>query len=262
MGKTTWLTAALFAVVVFSSSERLAADEVTFFGDFADGFGSAATYSTFDSPDSGFVLAFDEPIVGIPKFDPSLGTLTDITVFVEDTDPITYDIGGGLSVAEIDPMEPGGFFGDVFISADVGINYEDPSGTSLTPVITDFLDLAGVCSGGPGEGGCGDGVFHGEDGILEGSESVFGFVDPADFIGPGSVDSLFVQLFVPTTAMFTTSNADADADVGFDIFAGISAPPVDSIVGVTYTFTPVPEPTSLLLAVPALALLGGRRRRK
>jgi len=265
MRRTSRFAAALLAVVTLVACQQVTAAEVTFFGDFEDGFGPGPTYTSFDVPEPGsFFLAFDEPILGIPKFDPSLGTLTDITVFVEDTDPIMYDVAGDIMATEIDPLDSGGFDAGVDVSGgDVGINYEDPSGLTLSPVITDSIDLMGSCGDTPGSGDCGESLFSSAeaDGVLEGSSSIFGTVDLADFVGPGDVDSLFVQIFLPTTAMFTTMNADAVVDFDLDVFAGFSVIGED-IVGVTYTFTPIPEPTSLLLAAPALALLVAMRRRK
>ena len=95
MRRITRFAVAMVAVFALVACQRSTADEITFFGDFADGFGAGPSYSSFDPPDPGsFTLDFSELIVGIPKFDPSLGTLTDITVFVEDTDPIFYFLGG------------------------------------------------------------------------------------------------------------------------------------------------------------------------
>jgi hypothetical protein len=55
-------------------------------------------------------------------------------------------------------------------------------------------------------------------------------------------------------------NAEAEVTTSFDV----SGSPVVgvSIVGVTYTFDPIPEPTTLFLVAQALAVLAGVRKRR
>ncbi len=258
------LTAALLAVVALSAGNRVVAAEVTFFGDFEDDFG-VASYDSLDPPMPGsFGLEFTGTVLGIPKFDPSLGTLTDITVFI-DPGTLFYTLGGSLDAVA---LMPDFTFADVIIAGDVGVYYEDPSFAFLD-VIVDFFDISGTCDGMPGDGGCGAPLdFLSDDGEMgggapaevDGSTSIIASVDPADFVGPGDVDSLFVLLFLETTGTFDLENADATASVDWDVFDGDSGAD-DPVIGVTYTFTPIPEPTTLLLAVSALALLGGLSRR-
>jgi hypothetical protein len=264
MNKSRLLIASLIALAALSAGNRAVADEITYFGDFEDVSGSGPSYSSSDTPepDSSLFL-FVESIVGIPKFDPALGSLTDITVFVEDTAPITYDISGDLTATNIGPADPGGFgfIVDVRFDGDIGIHYEDPSGATLTPVFLDDLVFISSCAGSSETSSCSADADHFEDGILEGSESVFGFVDPVDFVGPGDVDSLFLIAFLSATAEFPTLiNAEAEVTTSFDV----SGSPVVgvSIVGVTYTFDPIPEPTTLFLVAQALAVLAGVRKRR
>ena len=201
-------------------------------------------------------LIFDSVVVGIPKFDPSLGTLTDITVFVDDPDAIFYTIMGGISAEESDPGLPD-FTAEVTLLGDVGVNYETI--TTVHSILVDDIELSGFCGGMAGEGSCGDALLSTGDGVLEGSESIFTIVDLVDFVGPGDVDSLFVQLFLESTATFDLTNATATATVDYDVFDGDSGVD-DPVIGVTYTYTPVPEPTSVLLVASALAMFGWLRR--
>jgi hypothetical protein len=259
MKNTLLLTVALSALISFPVNNRLAAAEITFFGDFEDGFGPAVFYdSEFPYEPGSFDLVFSELVVGISKFDPSLGTLTDITIFIDTTDPISYSFDGGISAAELDDGLDG-FSADMLSFGDVGVNYESPD-FALHPIIVDDFEVLGFCSGFPGEGFCGEAIDTTGDGEVDGSESVMGLVDPADFVGLGDVDSLFVQLFLEGTALFDLTNSTAVGEVFYDVFDGDSGAD-DAIVGVTYTFTPIPEPSSVLLTASMLALLGGMRRR-
>ena len=69
-----------------------------------------------------------------------------------------------------------------------------------------------------------------------------------------------MQIFLESTASFSLVNAEAMADTAYDVFDG-NVGAVKPVIGVTYTYTSVPEPTSLLLVVSALALVGGVFRR-
>ena len=142
--------------------------------------------------------------------------------------------------------------GSVGLMAELSVNYE--SGFSSTPIFGEPIPLEGTDVAPAGSTEFSTPVSPvGVDGMLTGSSSVFGIVDMADFVGPGLVDSLYVDLLIQDSADFMLSNATATAGLSFDVFdsdSGID----DAVIGVTYTYAPsaIPEPTALV----SLAMLG------
>lgn len=247
----------LVLVSLFAFCDVARADEVTFFGDFEDGFGTVdAAYSSDVPYDPGVgILAFSEMVVGIPKFDESLGVLTDIIVFVDETSPIFYTLGGGMEVTELDASAPG-YSASMSLFGDVLLNYMGES--TMTPVLGDPLPLSGGDAGEPGTGSFTTGVTMGADGMLTGESSIFGTAALADFVGTGDVESLFVEMFVEATAEFIVDNATATAGLGFDVFDSDSGAD-DAVIGVTYVYS-VPEPGSSMILIGVSALFFRRRR--
>lgn len=262
MGYFTNLAAPLATATLLSLSAGAAADEVTYFGDFEDAFGGVGGYSSEDPPVPGsFFLEVNEGVVGIPKFDPSLGTLTDITVFVDDSAPIFYTLGGDVSADELDDGVPDGFGAMVSLETDVGLYYEATGGSGFESVVADVVELSGLCTGGAGDSGCIDELFAFADGELVGGASLFSTALLTDFVGLGDVASLYVQLYVPVTADFEVENATGFADLSYDI-SDLDSGADDEVIGVTYTYTPVPEPATLTFLLPAAACLRSRRARR
>lgn len=238
------------------------ADTVTHYGDFGDTFGaipipysSETTYVPGD-----FVPLMHEGVASIPKFDASLGTLTDITVFVDPmpTSPIFYTIGGTVTMTKDDAGLPD-YGASLGLLAEIAITYGDDA----TIVLGDEIELAGGDM--PPMGSL---MFTSEvvptdsDGMFVGSTSIIETVDLADFVGPGIVDALFVDFMIEETADFAVENATATASLGFDVFDSDSGLD-DAVIGVTYTFTPVavPEPSSIgCLTLLCLAAACRRRR--
>jgi hypothetical protein len=237
----------------------LFSDEVTFFGDFEDGFGSVAGMYDSDVPYDPGLLAhpFHEKILGLSKFDPSLGILTDITIFVDAGSPIFYSLGGGMEVLEIDDSLPD-YSASVSLFGEVLINYEGMS--AATTVMGEVIPLFGAGTDSAGTGMFSTGIGTSADGSLTGAESVFGAVDFSDFVGLGPVDTLWVDMFVQETADFDVDNATATAGIGFDVFDSDSGAD-DAVIGITYTFTPVPEPGTTGLFFFALAVIATIRSR-
>lgn len=238
------------------------ADEITFYGDFEDGFGSVAgTYESGVPYVPGSVThSFHEMVVGLSKFDPSLGVLTDIEVFVEGSSPIFYTLGGGMEVTELDDLLPE-YSASMSLFGEVSLNYE---GASLASTLFgDAIPLSAAGVGAPGTGSFTTPVSSSADGMLTGDASIFGAVDLSDFVGPGAVDTLFVDMFVEDTADFSVDNATAMAGLAFDVFDSDSGAD-DAVIGITYTFTAaVPEPGSAsLLVLGFMGLAATRRRRR
>ncbi len=236
-------------------------DIVTFFGDFDDGFGGVPIAYESGIPYSPGMLVpiFHEAVLSLPKFDPSLGTLTDITVFVDAGSPIFYTLGGTMEVTEVDGSlaEFGAMVG---LEGDVSLNY---MGSSLSDIIAaESIGLGGADVGTMGMGSFSTPVAMAADGSLTGTKSIFGSVDLADFVGTGMVDSLFVDLVIEDTADFTTANSTATAALSFDVFDSDSGAD-DPVIGITYTYS-VPEPSSAvswILGAIICSIGRGKRRR-
>lgn len=261
-----FLAASTFAVHLILPARTATAETVTFFGDFADGFGSVPIAYSSDTPyDPGSIVpVFHEGVTSIPKFDPALGTLTDITVFISPTgsSPIFYSLGGSMTVTKSSLSIPD-YGGSVSLMAELMVNYEAGPGTFA--VLGESIALEGAGAGPTGSTEFTTSVAPaGADGMLTGSASVFGAVDLADFVGPGLVDSLYVDLIIQDTADFALDNATATAGLGFDVFdadSGID----DDVIGVTYTYTitAIPEPSVIgSLAMLAAVTTGFTRRRR
>lgn len=255
--RTAVLTTMLLLPVGLSSSM---AATITTFGDFADTFGSVGvTYSTGTPYDPGVLaIPFHGSIEGIEKFDPSLGVLTDITVFVEPGDPIKYTIGGGMTVTESVPAATPDYGATISLMGSVELNYD---GAMPATIFGEGFMLSGGDVGAAGSGSFMTPITSSGTGILEGSASVLGIVDPLDFVGTGFVDTLYVDLIVQGTAEFTSVNATAEGDLGFDVFAGTFIDG-ESIVGVTYTYTAVPEPSTMAFLGLGSGWFIARRRRR
>lgn len=253
--------------LLFALTSHAKAAEMTVFGDFDDFF-SPLSYTSATPHDPGFFFLFDAGVMGIPKFDPGVGMLTDITVSVDPLKPISFDIGGDFDAAQADTLSA--FTSSVSLFGDFGVYYE--SGGIFT-VMGDVFSISAGCGGAAmdPDGGCGDmapaasdsaGPPFGPTSVFElfGSDSIFADVDMGDFVGPGEmVDSLLVGMFIETTAMFVNDNVSLSTlDVFYDIFAAGSG--MDDVVAVTYTYTPVPLPAGILLLGPALGLIAGSRR--
>ena len=238
------------------------ADSMTYYGDFEDFFDSSFyLFSDPSEPGSSFLL--DEAIVGIPKFDASLGTLTDIILTVEES-TIMLGLDGSFEATQLDDsMEFGGF---ASIFGEIGVFYikETPTITTLETFLQDTFFLDGSCGGGPGDGGCSEpafaGTFSGDDSIV-GEVSIFGDVLLDDFVGPGEVE-LSVGLLAPISAEFDLfENVDlATLEFSFDVFDGATGVDGDT-VGITYVYSPVPVPAAWLMFLPAAWVVIKKKRK-
>lgn len=254
------LKGALSLLILSLTSTLAKADSVTYYGDFFDDFGPGPSYSSDDAFSGSFIAPFFEEVVGIPKFDPSLGTLTDIIVEIEE-ETLFYYVDGGVIGTELDDSEPG-FSVEFYAPGDIGLWYETPD--SLSSVIFETFELSGICGGGPGDGECEDGIFmfSASDGVLSGSASILSEVVLSDFVGAGDVETLILALFLADTGDFFVENAEGSAEVFWDVYAGVSSSPEDEVVSVTYVFTPVPLPAAAWFFGVSLVGLMTMKRRK
>ena len=245
MGKRLGIWILLWALLPGVSSAAVIFE----FGDIIDGF-TTEDYFSSDASTSGF-FTLGGTVTGISKFDPSLGTLTDIIIDVSIASPIVGTLDATIDGTQIDELEEFGV--DAGPEADFGIYYDTGSSLLSTPFTTGISTFA-FCMGGPFEGSCSDtpGV---EVDIVFDTASIFGLVDVADFTGAGPVDKLLTLMFYPETVAFDTTNADGEMSVDYGLDGGGGGE-----IMLTYVYTPIPVPAALWLLVVPLAGLWGLRR--
>ena len=243
---------------------RVPADTVTYFGDFEDIFGSTgAIYDSSVAYDPGsFIGLASEKVIGIPKFAPGMGTLTGIEIFVDPGEAILYMVSGDMTITEVDGTVPEGYSASIGLVAEAQLNYFGTGSAADFTVFGDIIPLEGSDAGAMGTGETTTPIvmIPPADATLTGSASVIGDVDLDDFVGAGMVDSLFVDLLIQDTADFALMNSTATAKIDWDLFDGDSGAD-DPVIGVTYTFTAIPEPTSGVALLAVACGLCLRRRR-
>lgn len=228
-------------VALESSSQGNFAGESTFVG-----YNSDVTHS----PGS-FIFPVFTQVSNLPKFDSSLGALTGLSISVPDTNPIYYDIVASFTAVGADSDFSGSF---APIDVVAGIFYETPGG-SIVSVLTDNTTLGGAgCSGGEFESSCGFDPIYANDSLLDGVAEFLGDVDPADFTGSGNVDALFFGIGLDSTAEFTLDNATASLAVYIDTFNRDTFDGESSLT-LTYEFTPVPLPPTVILFASGLVMI-------
>lgn len=247
------LRAFLLLLVLGLGPVAAAAESMTFFGDF-DAISDGNSYTSDDPFDPNSFFLFDSSVVGIPKFDPTLGTLTDIIVSINGNNPILIDVFADLDAEQADEMFE--FFADAYVEADAGLYYETPDPSIIT-LISEDASLGASCGGGMFEGGCFDSV--GYPSSVAGTVSILDDVDLADFVGAGDVEKLLIGLFLGVSAEFLTDNVTlATFDTFFDIYT--DGAPEQPVIELTYVYTPIPIPAAWLLLAPALLMLTRRPR--
>jgi hypothetical protein len=173
----------------------------------------------------------------VPEFNPALGTLTDVRL----------DFTSNL-MAQVDILNTTGTPQTVTDASSSGtVTFAGPDETEVsgTPS-TSFA--SGIANAGPFVVT----DFPGAAIPLSDVVDVLPGGDLSDYEGVGNAS--FTVTFSPVTS--AASGTPGAIDVGGELFA------TGGSVDVTYTYTPVPEPTSAaIIGVPLMALIARRRRK-
>jgi len=203
----------------------------------SSGFAAIITTGSITIPDSGSAADPSGITFPVPKFNPALGTLTDVSL----------DFTSNL-VAQLDVINFTSSPQRVTNGSSTGtVTFAGPDGTSAsgTPSVTNVIGVAyppqySVT------------VFPGSADPLSEVVDVLPSGNISDYSGAGN--ATFSVTFSPSTS--SGSGTPGDIAVGGELFA------TGGTVDVTYTYTPVPEPTTAaILAIPLLSLIARRRRR-
>jgi hypothetical protein len=182
-------------------------------------------------------------LFGLPQFDPSFGTLTQVDLSVSGSSN-----GGSNGLQNLSAFDGNA---SVTIGSDITV-----SGPSALTVLT----FPNNSNSGPVApfGGVVDFTFSGPDSVLVNGIPSFDadnssiFVGLAPYIGVGAV------LFNYSSAANTSNSSDVSPT-----FSATTAPNFGFEASVTYHYTPVPEPTTLALAgLGALGLVVAIRRKR
>ena len=238
---------AMFCVFVLGTGVSHA-DTVSETGFFSDLFASTGL-TQLDTNNSSAIFEETE-VTGIAKFDASLGTLTGVSLTAKfDTEMIA-----SLYVDVVTDESLGHFASFNANLPQIFIGY-DPTGSSSTfvfPERTFYPSLFAI--GAPFESGS-DEIF--ESASVDETTDVFassGFV-LSDFVGVGNVDTLSAIIAMPVGGDFILDNVD-------EVFVSVEVDMFYIDLTVEYTYTPIPEPTSLLLLMAAATGMTLRRRNR
>ncbi len=183
-------------------------------------------------------------ISGIPKHDPAGGQLIEVVITT------TFNFIADAEI-EVDTVTDSGIAhsASANILIDGGIYlFSDPV---VSPVATEFLDIAVGCDGDPDAPPC---FAVADDEITTMLTRSVDSGGLGDFIGSGNVTALQVGIFFPVDAIAESQNADA-------VLLGGSAALRDITYRVDYVVVAVPEPSSVLW-LSALVWGGVLRRRR
>ncbi|GAA5483409.1 PEP-CTERM sorting domain-containing protein [Haloferula sargassicola] len=221
-------------------------ETVTYTGSF--GFGSNS--SSLTEADFGTNGIFAEYVIvgGIPKFDPTLGTLTAIRVSAayDFAAEATFEIG-----PVIEPLDDWHGGVDSF-SFEVGIHMAKTSEPGVHYVLGETSEYF------PSSYDVDTGNFSDSSSVIgfhdfsDGETDIISWADTADFVGSGNVEVLKGTIVVPAVGNFQFNNVEG---LYLDTYAEISG----GSVMVSYDYLPVPEPSAALMTMAGLAWVAGRR---
>lgn len=222
-----------------------------------------------------FFMATARSLDGFTKFDPSLGTLTNIFLSVE----VDVSLRLELIATELDPPDAGTFtvrFESVapnFVRTGIIYNSSDPGRflnvTSDEAIIPTIGVIDALTEDFDFDPDFGDGFFeettinfggfaNGGTTLATGSIDPFDLnVDISDFVGTGLVTGLRLRTL-----------ARINAGVGFTVeninnpFLGVESRFQAGNATLQFVFTPIPEPSSAALVLLAALGLAARRRRR
>ena len=249
IAKPLTFTIAVSAACTFSSETSAAVQIAN--GTFAPISEISEIYDYATSTGSAGSAIFEESTVtGITKFNPALGTLTDVTISYE----AFYNYSIELYSTDLDDPGDASEMTVDLPEFDMFIGYQ-PGGGTTTHVLDGLSPVNNLSCFGTDEFGCfdffSDGGFHSPASFSIFSDPNF---DVNDFVGFGNVTALAAIIAIPTGADFTATNVlEGEAS----ILATFQA---EGPFTVIYEYDPIPEPASaMLLSLAGLALIVRRR---
>ena len=212
--------------------------------------GGLLNAATLDTP----IIAFNlGPTLNatLPQFDPSLGTLTGITLFYNNV-----NLTQNANVASIVGAGTSSIFADFTTGADVTL----PNIPEIQPLVQLFQNF-GCSASGKEFNSCSDSHFI-TSGPLAGSMSISPSPDMSSYIG---LSTVAVGIIPFADIANIVSNPTASDPIGTNVFLDTTQESGNLFLEYTYTPASVstPEPASLGLSLVGLALVGfGVFRRK
>lgn len=253
----------IFLAITIFSFDALAATMTTTgtFSAFGDSDEVEYFFSAGDPPEpTQNIRIFSEPVFGLTKFDPSLGTLNEMTINAE----FSYQVTASIEVEQVlDDELPthsasfsvntGSFEGD---RGHVYVRYT--KGSSSFFMTNEFFTPSIGCSG-SSEPCANDETSQAVN--FDAPEDILSHplksqqIDLADFVGDGVINRISMAILLPEGSEWVTDNV---AEAYGEIFVAIDA----GTVSIEYDFTPtaVPVPAALWLFMSAAGGLFGMQR--
>ncbi len=242
MNKLFWTFLGACTLAFTLNVNASSAETISYTGAF-DTFAAFNIYSPGDGGSGGFDFEETE-ITGISKFDPSLGTLTGISLTAQ-FESIFNVLVLATSVIDFGLSHSVDFAAD---SMQVSIDYS-PASSGTTYILHSYeSDVSAFCSSGPTIIGneCFDEFF--DHYIANDTADVFALSELilSDFVGEGPVDTLSAMITVPRDGAFTLDNVS-----GAEAYAEADMANID--LTVEYEFTPIPEPMTIAMLAGILS---------